>query len=188
MDELAERIAQSFDHSEAGAPVTPCCKDVEGEWVEYPKVVPDGFPSFEGLDGIEGTQTLGGIPKGVAIMGRFHVRARIQGRLRCRCLDDGRTLSDTAVDVPFEADVVFPVGSVNILKKLVPSWITWLSTLWELAEALKNAYDIYSQNPELAQQLLEQAMEAVQEAVRRVANSAWEICANRHMCAAPLVA
>jgi hypothetical protein len=181
------QVAQSFNNSAPSAPVSPCCKNVKGEWAEIPKItVPDPKNNIEflGVGDPKMTYYLGTIPKGISVPGRFRVRGHIKGTLVCKCMDDGRQLSKTQVDQPFTGEFNMPVYATNFAKKLVPG-IGWVVLGYEIAEAIKKAYDVYTASPELVEELLKGAGPAAKKALDKVINSADELCKNKHKCVDP---
>jgi len=174
----AQPLTLDLFGSGAPGPVKPCCNSVKGEW----KVIP--HPTLEGLEylgpgGVYATYYLKVIPKGYKVTARVRVNGRIKGTLVCKCMDDGRTMSETAVDEPISFDTEIPVFSQNIAKKLIPG-IGWVMLAIDVARAAKKAYDLVTLSPELTQMVLENAGPAVSRAVEEVTSSSDTLCQNKH--------
>ncbi|MBK8257231.1 MAG: hypothetical protein IPK82_31725 [Polyangiaceae bacterium] len=174
------KVAQNFSNSPSGGAVSQCCKNVKGEWKEIPKAYPNGAPDILGSPQAKGTYYFDTIPKGLSYSLKMRHKFKIKGKLVCKCMDDGRILSESAVDkdVTFEAQT--PVYSQNITKKLVGGWLGWASLAYDVYKAGKIAYDIYKQNPEMIKELAKAAGPAADKAVEEIKNSADSLCKAKH--------
>lgn len=186
-DSLTTELAQSFHNTAAGSAVTPCCRDVRGEWAEYPKLAIDDPArdiTYLGPGGVYMTYYLDTIPKGLQATVRLRVTARIRGALICRCMDDGRTLSETRVDEPFTTEIEVPVAFYNVARALIPG-IGWAVLAYQVLRAARQAYEIYRMSPELVEMILAQIGPAGRAAIEQIANSSDNLCKNMHKCADP---
>lgn len=162
----------------APSPVRPCCNSVQGEWKVLPHPTIDGI-EYLGPGGVEATYYHDVIPKGVRVTARIRVNARIRGTLECKCMDDGRTLSETEVDEPISFDTEIPVYTQNIIKKFIP-FIGWAMMAIDVYRAARAAYDMITMSPELTQMILENAGPGLSRAVEETTNSSDTLCQNMH--------
>ena len=162
----------------APSPVRPCCNSVQGEWKVLPHPTIDGI-EYLGPGGVFVTYYLEVIPKGYRVTARVRVNARIKGTLECKCMDDGRTMSETEVDEPISFDTEIPVYSQNIAKKLIPG-VGWVMTAVDIARAARAAYDLVTLNPELTQMLLDNAGPGLSRAVEETTSSSDSLCQSKH--------
>lgn len=177
---VGDQVAQSFNNSATGGAVSMCCKDVKGEWKEIPKAYPTGLPEILGNPQAEVTYYFDTIPKGLRYSMNMRHRWKVKGRLVCKCMDDGRILSES----PFEKDLAFeaqtPFYQQNISKKFLGGPLGWASLAYDVYRAGRLAYDVYTANPELAQELAKAAGPAAERAVEEIKNSADTLCRSKH--------
>jgi hypothetical protein len=177
---VGNKVSQSFDDSSAGGAVSMCCKDVKGEWKEIPKAYPNGMPEYLGNPQASTTYYFDTIPKGLRYSAKLRHKWKVKGRLVCKCMDDGRILSESAFEKDITFDAQTPIYDQNIAKKLVGGWLGWASLAYDAYRLGKLGYDIYSQNPELAKELAKAAGPAAEKAAEEIKSSADTLCKSKH--------
>ncbi len=177
---VGNKVAQSFNNSPSGGAVSMCCKNVKGEWKEIPKAYPNGIPEYLGNPQADVTYYFDTIPKGLRYSAKMRHKWKVKGRLVCKCMDDGRILSDS----PFEKDLSFdaqtPVYSQNLSKKFLGGPLGWASLAYDAYKIGKLGYDIYTANPELVKELAKAAGPQAEKAVEGIKNSADTLCKSKH--------
>jgi hypothetical protein len=180
MAEVSTTVAQSFNNSPTGGAVSMCCKNVKGEWKEIPKAYPNGIPDYVGNPRADVTYYFDTIPKGLKYSAKLRHKWKVKGRLVCKCLDDGRILSDTAFEKDLTFDAQTPLYYQNISKKFLGGPLGWASLAYDAYKIGKLGYDIYSANPELIKELAKAAAPQAEKAVEEIKNSADTLCKSKH--------
>ena len=174
------RVAQSFDNTSTSGAVSMCCKNVKGEWKSVPKAYPNGVPELLGNPQASVTYYFDTIPKGLMYSAKMRHKWHVTGRLLCKCMDDGRVLSETAFDKDLTFDAQTPFFSQNISKKFLGGPLGWASLAYDAYKVGKLGYDIYTENPELIKELGKAAAPQAEKALEEIKNSADSLCKSKH--------
>ncbi|MEZ4306851.1 MAG: hypothetical protein R3F14_02225 [Polyangiaceae bacterium] len=177
---VSTQLAQKFDNTAPSAAVTPCCKNVKGTWEKIPAIYPTTNSKFLGPGKTTMSYYFDAIPKAVTIWGKFRQEFRIRGKLVCKCMDDGRTLSSTEVNETVSFDIQIPMAYMPLLRRANP-W-GWWGLAYDAIKLAKKAYDIYNMSPEIANEILKNLPAAAKKTIEKMKSSADDLCKSKHKC------